>query len=89
MCDPGTLSTIGSVMGIGTSIKSLTSSTPSATAVNSPATNVSTTGSDALDATNDARKKAAMAQGFQSTIATSSAGDTSTATTAKKTLLGG
>jgi CCR4-NOT transcriptional regulation complex NOT5 subunit len=63
-------------------------STPSTPTVSSPATDVSTTSADALNSSNDAKRKAALAQGQQSTIATSSQGDTSTATTNKKTLLG-
>lgn len=48
-----------------------------------------TSGSDALDASKGSKKKAALAQGYQSTITTGSTGDQSTATTNKKTLLGG
>ena len=46
-----------------------------------------TSGTEALDAQKAAKKKALLAQGYQSTIATSPVGDTSTATT-KKSLLG-
>jgi len=46
-------------------------------------------GTESLEADKAAKQKAATAQGYQSTIATSSSGDTSTATTNKKTLLGG
>lgn len=42
-----------------------------------------------LTADEDTRKKLAAMAGFQSTIKTSSQGDTSQAPTAKKTLLGG
>lgn len=45
-------------------------------------------GKESLAATQEAKKKAAAASGAQSTIATSSQGDTSQATTSKKTLLG-
>jgi hypothetical protein len=48
-----------------------------------------TSGTEALEASNAAKRKAGAAEGYQSTIKTSSSGDTSTATTNKKTLLGG
>lgn len=78
---------IGSVLGglLGSKPK-----TVSAPAVSAPPTAVDvTSGSDAIDSAKDSKKKAAAAQGYGSTIASGSSGDTSTATTNKKTLLGG
>jgi len=78
------------VAGILTALASsaLSKSSVSATKVAPAPTSVDTTsGTEALDAQKAAKKKALLAQGYQSTIATSPVGDTSTATT-KKSLLG-
>jgi hypothetical protein len=57
--------------------------------VSAPPTTVDvTSGTDTLEAGKSAKQKAAAATGYQSTIKTSSSGDTSTATTNKKSLLG-
>jgi hypothetical protein len=83
MCGPA-LGIIGSFLGMGGKSKAVTAS------VTPPPTSVDvTSGSDAIDSAKDAKRKAAAASGYQSTIGTSSSGDTSTATTNKKTLLGG
>lgn len=50
-------------------------------------TNVAS-GTEATDAIEQQRKKAAMAQGYSSTMTTGGSGVTSAATTQKKTLLG-
>jgi hypothetical protein len=79
-------------LGILTSAKSLTSSTsaPSTTTISPTPTAVDTTsGADAIDSQKEARRKAALAAGYSSTIKTGSTGDMSTATTGKKSLLGG
>ena len=70
--------------------KLLSGGTPTAVKTSPAPTAVDvTSGSDALDASKGSKKKAALAQGYQSTITTGSTGDQSTATTNKKTLLGG
>lgn len=48
-----------------------------------------TAGKEALTAAKEAKRKAAAASGYQSTILTSALGDQSVVTTSKKTLLGG
>lgn len=74
---------------IGAVVASKLAGSPSVPKVSAAPTSVDvTSGSDSLDATKDAKKRASLLQGFQSTIATSSVGDQSTATTNKKTLLG-
>jgi hypothetical protein len=88
MCGVG--ATVGSWLSSIVTGKSLLSSqsTPSSTTVSAAPTTVAGTGDDALNAANDAKKKAALLKGQASTIATSSQGDLSTPTT-KKSLLGG
>ena len=80
-------------MGVAGVLTALAGAALSKGSVNAPKvapapTSVDTTsGTEALDAQKAAKKKALLAQGYQSTIATSPVGDTSTATT-KKSLLG-
>jgi hypothetical protein len=76
-------SIIGGLLGSKQSKPSGVAISPAPTAVDV------TSGSDTLDAAKTAKRKTASAAGYQSTIATSASGDTSTATTNKKTLLGG
>lgn len=74
----------GGFMGklLGTSVK-----TPKIAAAPTAVTTV--TGEDVLSAARSAKQKAASAEGLQSTIVTSPLGVTDTATTQKKSLLGG
>jgi hypothetical protein len=78
---------IGTLLGGLLGQKSTNVSTPTITA---PPTSVDvTSGTESLEAGKSAKQKAASATGYQSTVKTSSSGDTSTATTNKKALLGG
>lgn len=78
---------VGSILGSILGSKSSKASTPSIAAA--PTSVNTTTGAETLDAAKSAKQKAAAANGYQSTVATSSSGDASTANTNKKTLLGG
>lgn len=66
---------------------SVTISTPSVSAA--PSVSSVTSGKDVVSAQSSAKKKAALLQGYQSTIKSGSSGDTTAATTGKKSLLGG
>jgi hypothetical protein len=85
MCGPAA----GQIFSGITSILGLTSKTDSgSTSTNTQTTVPTTTGQETAQSQEDAKKKAASAQGYQSTILTGGMGDTSTATTNKKSLLG-
>lgn len=73
----GIASILGSVLGIGGNTTTVQTAT---------APTILDSGTAALDAKQEAKKKAALAQGYQSTILTGSEGDTSTPTTTKATL---
>ena len=70
-------SIVGSIFGLGGG---------TTTAQTATAPTILDSGVAALDAKQAAKKKAALAQGYQSTILTGSEGDTSTPTTTKATL---
>ena len=70
-------SIVGSVLGLGGG---------STTVQTANAPTILDSGTASLDAKQAAKKKAALAQGYQSTILTGSEGDTSTPTTTKATL---
>ena len=71
-------SIVGSVLGLGGGSTTTVQTATAPTILDS--------GVAALDAKQAAKKKAALAQGYQSTILTGSEGDTSTPTTTKATL---
>lgn len=74
----GIASIVGSILGIGGGGNTTVTTAQAPTILDS--------GVAALDAKQAAKKKAALAQGYQSTILTGSEGDTSTPTTTKATL---
>ena len=71
-------SIVGSIFGLGGGSTTTVQTATAPTILDS--------GTAALDAKQEAKKKAALAQGYQSTILTGSEGDTSTPTTTKATL---
>ena len=78
------MSVLGSLFGGGSSHVAKATEVSAA-----PSAVTTTSGTDALDAAKASKKISAAASGYQSTILTGSTGDTSLATTSKKTLLGG
>ena len=87
MCWSGVVSALVGGLASKKGSDSVTVSTPAVSAA--PSVSSVTSGKDVVSAQSSARKKAALLQGYQSTIKSGSSGDTSAATTGKKSLLGG
>ena len=80
------MSAIASIVGSVLGLDGGSTTTTTVQAATATAPTILDSGTAALDAKQEAKKKAALAQGYQSTILTGSEGDTSTPTTTKATL---